>query len=86
MIRKEIEIINKTGLHARPASLFVKEANKYKSLITVCYKDKELNGKSVISVLSGGISKGAKLVLVIDGEDEVEAASKLTSLLESLNE
>lgn len=86
MIQQEVQINNKTGLHARPASEFVKEANKYKSNVKVQYNGKELNGKSIISILSGGISKGARIMLIIDGEDEKIAAKALMNLLTSLED
>ncbi len=83
MIKKELTIMNKTGLHARPASMFVQKASKFKSSIMIEKEDKTINAKSIISVLSGGISQGTKITLVIDGEDEQEAEKALVELVES---
>jgi phosphotransferase system HPr (HPr) family protein len=62
MIRKEITVTNKTGLHARPASMFVQKASKFKSSIMIEKEDKTINAKSIISVLSGGIANVAQLI------------------------
>ncbi|HHZ16888.1 MAG TPA: HPr family phosphocarrier protein [Peptococcaceae bacterium] len=83
MIKREITITNKTGLHARPASMFVQTAGKFKSSVTIEKEDKTINAKSIISVLSGGIGQGTKITLVIDGEDEQEAEKALVELIES---
>mgnify|MGYP000853788546 FL=1 len=83
MIKKEITIMNKTGLHARPASMFVQKASKFKSSIMIEKEDKKINAKSIISVLSGGMGQGTKITLVIDGEDEQEAEKVLVELIES---
>jgi len=83
MIRKEITVTNKTGLHARPASMFVQKASKFKSSIMIEKENKTINAKSIISVLSGGIAQGTKITLVIDGEDEQEAEKALVELIES---
>lgn len=81
-----IKIKNASGLHARPAALAVKEAGKYKSNITVKKGIKEVNLKSLLSVLSLGISKGEEITLKIDGIDEVEAMRNISSLLNNLED
>lgn len=83
MIRKEMVINNESGLHARPATLFVRLASQYKSSILVEKDNNVYNAKSIISVLSGGIGKGSQITLVIDGEDEERAAKAITELLNS---
>ncbi|MDD2211925.1 MAG: HPr family phosphocarrier protein [Clostridia bacterium] len=82
MIKKEITVTNETGLHARPASMFVQKASKFKSSIVIEKGDKTINAKSIISVLSGGIGKGTQITLVIEGEDEQEAEKALVALIE----
>lgn len=86
MVEQSVLIKNKTGLHARPASLFVQAANRFKSRITVRKGDAEIDAKSMLSVLSLGAAKGVEITLVADGEDEREALAHLTSLLETLEE
>jgi phosphocarrier protein len=86
MQSKEIAINNKTGLHARPASDFVKEAAKFKSAITIEYKGKSINAKSIIHVLSAGISAGSVIKLSAEGEDEQAAVEKLTEVIGNFKE
>lgn len=74
---------NELGLHARPASIFVKTASKYKSDMKVIKDKKSYNGKSIIDVLSLGAIKGTEITIVIDGEDEMEAVSALKTLIEN---
>lgn len=85
MFRKEILINNNSGLHARPASELVELCNKFNSEVTLITEDKEeVNAKSIVSVLTGGVNPGAKIVLVIEGPDETTAASEIVQLLENL--
>ncbi len=83
MYSKEVVIANKTGLHARPASEFVKEASKFKSSITIEFKEKKINAKSIINVLSMGISAGSTILISADGEDEKQAVDQLVNLVET---
>jgi phosphocarrier protein HPr len=83
MIKKELVVINETGLHARPAAQFVKAAGQFQASITIYVGDRKINAKSILSVLSGGITKGTKITLEIDGPDEQAAQQTLTSLIES---
>lgn len=70
MIIRQVKIMNKSGLHARPATIFVNMASKFKSTIFVEKGDFNFNGKSLISILSAGIKKGDVINLIIEGEDE----------------
>ena len=73
MIKKEFEIFNKVGLHARPAALFVQTASKFKSQISIEKGNKTVNGKSIMGVLTLGASSGDKVTIIVDGPDENEA-------------
>ena len=85
MFRKEIDIQNKTGLHARPASELVELCNKFESEVILITKDgEELDGKSIISVLSGGVYQGAKVILQVEGLDEETAGAQVANFLENL--
>ncbi len=85
MFRKEIDIQNKTGLHARPASELVELCNKFESEVILITKDgEELDGKSIISVLSGGVYQGAKVILQAEGLDEETAGAQVANFLENL--
>jgi phosphocarrier protein HPr len=83
MIKKELVVINETGLHARPAAQFVKAAGQFQASIAIFVGDRKINAKSILSVLSGGITKGTKITLEIDGPDEQAAEVTLTNLIES---
>jgi len=82
MIKKELEIINKVGLHARPAAMFVQMANKYTSDVYVEKDSKKVNGKSIMGIMSLGVARGEKIVIITDGPDEEEAMEGITNLIE----
>lgn len=84
MIKKELEIINKTGLHARPASEFVLLAKKYESKVTIAKIGGEaVNAKSMVRLLAESIGQGTKIELTVEGPDETKAMEELTKLIES---
>ena len=70
-------IENATGLHARPAKVFVTTAKKFKSDIRVLYGSKKVNAKSLIAVLALGVKHGGAIQVDLDGEDEELAAKAL---------
>ena len=86
MLQREVLIKNPTGLHARPASLLVAQAGKFKSKLTIQFNNKTINAKSMLSVLGGGIRKGSQIVVVAEGEDEQEALDAVCSLIEQFDE
>jgi len=77
--------LNKSGLHARPASDFVKEAAKFNSKITIkrLDEDEEANAKSIVFLLSLGISQGTEVEISALGDDEQQAADALAAMIES---
>lgn len=83
MISKETTVINATGLHARPASMFAQAAGKFKSTITVFKGDKKANAKSMLNILALSLSKGTNITISAEGEDEEQAVDTLVKLLES---
>mgnify|MGYP001776092562 FL=1 len=84
MVTKQVEFINKTGLHARPASDFVMLAKKYESKITICKEGGEpVNAKSVVRLLAEGFGQGTKAELAAEGPDEAEAIEALVDLVAS---
>jgi len=83
MISRSVTICNSVGLHARPATFFVQKANCYKCSIWVEKEDCRVNAKSLLGVLSLGISKGTAITLIADGADEASAVEGLASLVES---
>jgi phosphocarrier protein len=86
MVEQVFRVKNETGLHARPASMFVQKAAKFKSVIKLYKEGKEANAKSIISVLSLGASKGSDITISCTGDDEKDALAALVELLENLEE
>lgn len=83
MISTDVTIKNNVGLHARPATFFIQKANSYKSSIWVEKEDRRVNAKSLLGVLSLGITKGMTITLIADGVDEQEALDGLAALINS---
>ncbi len=83
MISRSVTIRNSSGLHARPATFFIQKANSYKCSIWVEKEDCRVNAKSLLGVLSLGISKDMTITLIADGQDEADAVSGLADLIES---
>ena len=83
MISRSVTVCNSVGLHARPATFFVQKANSYKSSIWVEKEDCRVNAKSLLGVLSLGITKGTTITLIADGIDEGDAVSGLAELVNS---
>ena len=80
-IEKEITVLNKQGLHARPAALFVQIATKYDSNITVI-KDKEsVNGKSIMGILMLGVQQYSRIIIKAEGSDAEKAVAELEGFL-----
>ena len=83
MVSRSVTIQNNVGLHARPATFFIQKANSYKCSIWVEKEDCRVNAKSLLGVLSLGISKGMNITIIADGNDEAEAVDGLTELVNS---
>lgn len=83
MISRDIVISNSIGLHARPATFFIQKANSYKASIWVEKDDRRVNAKSLLGVLSLGITKDMTITLIADGADEAEALNGLEELIET---
>lgn len=86
MISKEVLVKNSTGLHARPATLLVKKASSFKSDISLEFNGKKANVKSLIGVLSLGVSKDATVKVTASGDDEILAAEEIAKLIETLED
>ena len=63
MYVKEVTVENQVGLHARPATFFIQKANEFKSSIWVEVEDRKINAKSLLGVLSMGITKGTEVYI-----------------------
>jgi len=74
-------ITAETGVHARPATLLVNKAGQYDSEVEVSYKDKKVNLKSIMGVMSLGIPKGAEIEIIATGKDEDEALNGVAEVI-----
>lgn len=83
MTTKIVKILNSSGLHARPAAMFISEAKKYQSTLTIRKGLKSINGKSIILLLSCGICQGQEIELTFDGPDEKEAMEAVVRLIDT---
>ncbi|HBG3739888.1 HPr family phosphocarrier protein [Clostridioides difficile] len=82
-MEKVVSIKNASGLHVRPAGMFVKKAAEFKSTVEVVAKDKTVNAKSIMGIMSLGLAQGEELKLVVNGEDEEVALAAMVELVES---
>lgn len=80
-LTKTFKIPNKQGLHARPAALFVKTANKYQSEIWVKKDGEDVNGKSIMGLMMLAAEYGAEVEISCDGEDAEQAMSEIEGLI-----
>ena len=86
MVSKEVIVNNGTGLHARPATLLVKKASSFKSDVSIEFNGKKANVKSLIGVLSLGVTKGANITVTACGDDETLAAEEIAKIIETLED
>jgi phosphocarrier protein len=80
-IRKQLIVKNKQGLHARPAALFVQVANKFDARIIIRRDEEEVNGKSIMGILTLGAEKGSEIILEVDGDDADAAIVELERII-----
>ena len=81
MISKDIEIVNKLGLHARAAAKLVHTAARFKSDIKIRKGDEEVDGKSILGILLLAAGRGSVITVRADGEDEAEAVEAIEKLV-----
>src|SRR5947209_11697056 len=80
-IVKEIAIVNRLGLHARPAAMFVRIASRYRCEVWVAKEGEEVNGKSIMGLMMLAAGQGSKLHLRCDGPDAEKAMAELEELI-----
>lgn len=83
MFVKSVEVQNQVGLHARPATFFIQKANEFKSTIWVEKEGRRVNAKSLLGVLSLGITQHTEINIIADGVDEELAVNGLVELVET---
>jgi phosphocarrier protein HPr len=80
-VEKEILIVNRLGLHARPAAMFVRIASRYRSEIWVSKEGEEVNGKSIMGLMMLAAGQGSKLRIRCEGPDAEKAIEELEQLI-----
>jgi phosphocarrier protein HPr len=80
-IEKDIPIVNRLGLHARPAAMFVRIASRYRSEIWVSKEGEEVNGKSIMGLMMLAAGQGSKLHIRCEGPDADKALEELEALI-----
>lgn len=81
MVVQTVHVVNRLGLHARPAAEFVKLAGRFSSTVMVAKDGLEVNGKSIMGVLMLAAERGTQLTIRGDGEDAAEAVDALVDLV-----
>lgn len=82
MVEREVIIKNRAGLHTRPAATLVKMAAKFKSDFVISKDGFEINGKSIIGVMTLAAEQGSTLILRFTGDDEEKALAAVVDLFE----
>ena len=83
MVSKDTVVVDKMGLHMRPANKFISAMTKYKSDITIVFGDNKINGKSIMNIMAACIKYGSHITIICDGEDEQAMLDEAVSLIES---
>ena len=83
MITKELVVVNKLGIHARPAAMFVRTANKFESKVFVEKDGETVNGKSIMGLMMLAAGPGSKITIKADGKDADDVIRDLETLLRS---
>jgi phosphocarrier protein len=82
-IEKEVTIVNRLGLHARPAAMFVRIASRHRAEIWVAKEGEEINGKSIMGLMMLAAGQGSKLRIRCDGPDADKAMEELEELIKA---
>lgn len=83
MTEVQVIITNSTGLHARPAAMFVQRAASFRCKVKIAGNNKVSDGKSILAVMGMGLTQNTKLTIMAEGDDEEECIVALKELIES---
>lgn len=83
MVKQQTKIVNPMGMHMRPAGMFAQEMMKFDSDVTLVFKDKEVNAKSIMNLMAACIKCGSELEVRAAGPDEDAALARAIELIES---
>lgn len=82
MVKKAVVVKRKSGLQARPAALFVQEANKFGADIFIEKDGRKVNAKSIMGIMSLAVASGKEITIIVEGNDETRALNALASFVE----
>lgn len=83
MVSKTVTVKNETGVHARPAAVFVKMANRFPCEIFVEKDEQRINGKSIMGLMMLALTRDSRITVIAEGEKEAEAVEALCRLVEN---
>lgn len=83
MKSKNVKVLNKSGLHARPSSVLVQEASRFKSEFFIEMYGYRINGKSILGIMTLAAEYGSEMKLIFEGPDEEEAIEAISELFEN---
>ena len=86
MFSKSVKVTNSVGLHARPATFFIQQANEFKCSVWIEIGTRRINAKSLLGILSLGIIKDTEITIIADGADEEAAVLSLIELVQNLED
>ena len=83
MVSKDTKVVDKLGLHMRPANIFITAMTKYKSDITIVFNGNKINGKSIMNIMAACIKYDSPITIICDGEDEQAMLDEAVRLIEN---
>ena len=83
MVSKDTRVVDKMGLHMRPANNFITAMTKYKSDITIVFNGNKINGKSIMNIMAACIKYDSPITIICDGDDEQAMLDEAVSLIEN---
>lgn len=83
MVSKDTRVVDKMGLHMRPANNFITAMTKYKSDITIVFNGNKINGKSIMNIMAACIKYDSPITIICEGEDEQAMLDEAVSLIEN---
>ncbi len=83
MVSRTVTILNETGVHARPAAVFVKMANRFPCEIFVEKDEQRINGKSIMGLMMLALTRDSRITIIAEGEKEADAVEALCKLVDN---
>lgn len=81
MVKKKVVVVSKSGLHARPANVLIKNAQQFKSKVEIRIDHQTFNAKSMLGILAAGVNRGEEIEIICTGEDEEDACKAIVKII-----